>query len=115
MHGRMHVTHARAHTRAHTHTHTHTHTTHTHARTHARTHTHNTHAQVAWLEGGQWQYPDIYMSSADDALRWPELEGMVLDRFIDHPKLPSEIRYLALPLQEVCVCVCVCVCVWCAR
>jgi len=41
------------------------------------------------------------MSSEQDTLTWEQLRPLLLDRFVDHPKLPKEIRFLVLPLQEV--------------
>jgi hypothetical protein len=31
---------------------------------------------------------------------WPELRAIIQDRFVDHPKLPAELRPV-VPLQEV--------------
>jgi hypothetical protein len=50
------------------------------------------------------------MDSAQEALRWREVEGMLQDRFVDHPKLPGGLRHLVLPLQEVGAVVCACLC-----
>lgn len=58
--------------------------------------------QIAWRdEAGVWQYPDIVNAEGEDTVAWPALQAMLQNRFIDHPRLTSDIRNLVLPLQKV--------------
>jgi hypothetical protein len=58
--------------------------------------------QAAWRDAeGEWEYPHKGVSSERETLSWEALRGMLQERFIDHPKLPSDLRHLVLPLQEV--------------
>ncbi|KAI8464636.1 MAG: hypothetical protein J3K34DRAFT_526014 [Monoraphidium minutum] len=57
---------------------------------------------IAWRGArGAWRYPDYYdLVPGVDLLKRSELHGLLQARFVDHPKLPEQIRQVALPLQE---------------
>lgn len=58
--------------------------------------------QVAWRgAGGQWTYPDKYVSSEAETYSHAEILAMATDRFVDHPQLPAMIKYEGLALQAV--------------
>jgi hypothetical protein len=60
-------------------------------------------SQVAWRNerSGEWRYPEKLPANPVDTLTWEELQPMMRDRFVDHPRLPRELRESVLPLQTV--------------
>lgn len=57
---------------------------------------------MAWQQpGGGWRYPDYYDLRDGDTVTSAELDAMMTDRFVDHPRVIDDIKHLALPLQEV--------------
>ncbi|GBF90378.1 hypothetical protein Rsub_02484 [Raphidocelis subcapitata] len=57
---------------------------------------------AAWRDRrGNWQYPQTFQGATGfQAVAAKELPGMLQDRFVDHPRLPPELRERVLPLQE---------------